>query len=175
VNQWREAYRQVRLEALRYGQKPRVAPDARRTSGDGIAGKDALGVEQVVDDFERGETFGAARQRPITVALAALVAHQFIVGTRIIHQALSERGEFRLLRLVSLGGCRARRRKENAGAGLPGAAAPNLMFPAALRPTRRELTPVPCSVRLSWCRRARPSTTLHEIQICGKADWNTYF
>lgn len=32
-----------------------------------------------------------------------------------------------------------------------------------------------CSVRLSWRRRARPSTTLHEIQICGKADWNYSF
>src|SRR3984885_13617592 len=32
---------------------------------------------------------------------------------------------------------------------------------------RRELTPVRlCSVRLSWRQRARPSTTLHEIQIC---------
>jgi hypothetical protein len=47
--------------------------------------------------------------------------------------------------------------------------APNLMFPvpAAMQPTsRRELTPVRlCSVRLSWRQRARPSTTLHEIQI----------
>jgi hypothetical protein len=40
------------------------------------------------------------------------------------------------------------------------------------QPARRELTPVLCSVRLSWHRRARPSTTLHEIQICRKADWN---
>jgi len=40
--------------------------------------------------------------------------------------------------------------------------------------SRRELTPVLCSVRLSWRRRARPSTTLHEIQICGEADWNNY-
>ena len=41
--------------------------------------------------------------------------------------------------------------------------APNLMFPVP----RRELTPVRlCSVRLSWRQRARPSTTLHEIQIC---------
>lgn len=40
---------------------------------------------------------------------------------------------------------------------------PNLMFPVS----RRELTPVRlCSVRLSWRQRARPSTTLHEIQIC---------
>src|SRR5277367_3849945 len=32
---------------------------------------------------------------------------------------------------------------------------------------RRELTPVRLySVRLSWRQRARPSTTLHEIQIC---------
>ncbi len=45
-------------------------------------------------------------------------------------------------------------------------AAPNLMFPG-LQPSRRELTPVRlCSVRLSWRQRARPSTTLHEIQIC---------
>jgi hypothetical protein len=43
---------------------------------------------------------------------------------------------------------------------------PNLMFPG-LQPSRRELTPVRlCSVRLSWRQRARPSTTLHEIQIC---------
>src|ERR1700721_2213688 len=36
-----------------------------------------------------------------------------------------------------------------------------------LQPSRRELTPVRlCSVRLSWRQRARPSTTLHEIQIC---------
>jgi hypothetical protein len=43
---------------------------------------------------------------------------------------------------------------------------PNLMFPG-LKPSRRELTPVRlCSVRLSWRQRARPSTTLHEIQIC---------
>jgi hypothetical protein len=43
--------------------------------------------------------------------------------------------------------------------------APNLMFPVS----RRELTPVRlCSVRLSWRQRARPSTTLHEIQICPK-------
>ena len=40
--------------------------------------------------------------------------------------------------------------------------------------SRRELTPVLCFVRLSWRRRARPSTTLHEIQICCEADWNTY-
>src|SRR5271170_6247427 len=40
------------------------------------------------------------------------------------------------------------------------------MFPG-LQPSRRELTPVRlCSVRLSWRQRARPSTTLHEIQIC---------
>jgi hypothetical protein len=45
-------------------------------------------------------------------------------------------------------------------------AVPNLMFPG-LQPSRRELTPVRlCSVRLSWRQRARPSTTLHEIQIC---------
>ncbi len=43
------------------------------------------------------------------------------------------------------------------------------MFPVS----RRELTPVRlCSVRLSWRQRARPSTTLHEIQICPKANWN---
>src|ERR1700731_1306319 len=48
------------------------------------------------------------------------------------------------------------------------------MFPGYL-PSRRELTPVRvCSVRLSWRHRARPSTTLHEIQICPKADWNNY-
>ena len=34
------------------------------------------------------------------------------------------------------------------------------MFPVS----RRELTPVLCSVRLSWRQRARPSTTLHEIR-----------
>ncbi len=40
--------------------------------------------------------------------------------------------------------------------------APNLMFPVS----RRELTPVRLYfVRLSWRQRARPSTTLHEIQI----------
>jgi hypothetical protein len=44
--------------------------------------------------------------------------------------------------------------------------------PCGLRPTRRELTPVLRSVRLSWRRRARPSATLHEIQICANADWN---
>src|SRR6201996_5131469 len=30
--------------------------------------------------------------------------------------------------------------------------------------SRREVTPVLCSVRLSWRHRARPSTTLHEIR-----------
>ncbi len=41
---------------------------------------------------------------------------------------------------------------------------PNLMCPET---SRREVTPVRnCSVRLSWRLRARPSTTLHEIQIC---------
>jgi hypothetical protein len=46
------------------------------------------------------------------------------------------------------------------------------MFPVS----RRELTPVRlCSVRLSWRQRARPSTTLHEIQICPKANWNSSF
>ena len=44
------------------------------------------------------------------------------------------------------------------------------MFPAdqaeARAIARRELTPVRlCFVRLSWRQRARPSTTLHEIQI----------
>src|ERR1700692_3333291 len=39
--------------------------------------------------------------------------------------------------------------------------------PCGRKPSRRELTPVRlCSVRLSWRQRARPSTTLHEIQIC---------
>src|SRR5881398_393925 len=52
-----------------------------------------------------------------------------------------------------------------------GLRAPNLMFPVS----RIELTPVrACSVRLSWRLRARPSATLHEIQICREADWNTY-
>ncbi len=72
-----------------------------------------------------------------------------------------------------------RQRKENCGYRrdrklLPELHGPNLMFPAASRPVRSELTPVLCFVRLSWRRRARPSTTLHEIQICGQADWNTY-
>src|SRR5258705_13290123 len=41
------------------------------------------------------------------------------------------------------------------------------MYPVAYGHSRRELTPVRlCSVRLSWRQRARPSTTLHEIQIC---------
>jgi hypothetical protein len=40
---------------------------------------------------------------------------------------------------------------------------PNLMYPVAFA-SRRELTPVLCSVRLSWRHRARPSTTLHEIR-----------
>src|SRR6202021_1907767 len=41
------------------------------------------------------------------------------------------------------------------------------MYPVAYGQSRRELTPVRlCSVRLSWRQRARPSTTLHEIQIC---------
>jgi hypothetical protein len=48
-----------------------------------------------------------------------------------------------------------------------GLRAPNLMFPVDQKAPRRELTPVRlCSVRLSWRQRARPSTTLHEIQIC---------
>jgi len=39
--------------------------------------------------------------------------------------------------------------------------------PCGVQLPRRELTPVRlCSVRLSWRQRARPSTTLHEIQIC---------
>jgi hypothetical protein len=52
-----------------------------------------------------------------------------------------------------------------------GLRAPNLMFPdmpyvTTVRASRRELTPVRlCFVRLSWRQRARPSTTLHEIQI----------
>ena len=42
-----------------------------------------------------------------------------------------------------------------------------LRISCSLRVSRRELTPVRlCSVRLSWRQRARPSTTLHEIQIC---------
>ena len=54
------------------------------------------------------------------------------------------------------------------GAGLEsGLRAPNLMFPGGVGLPRRELTPVRlCFVRLSWRQRARPSTTLHEIQIC---------
>src|ERR1700761_7186420 len=56
---------------------------------------------------------------------------------------------------------------EMRGAGLLGLHSPNLMYPVAYGHSRRELTPVRlCSVRLSWRQRARPSTTLHEIQIC---------
>src|ERR1700679_1382954 len=47
--------------------------------------------------------------------------------------------------------------------------------PRGLRPSRRELTPVLCSVRLSWRRRARPSTTLHEIRpAVARGILNTY-
>src|ERR1700761_6936250 len=56
---------------------------------------------------------------------------------------------------------------EMRGAGLLGLHSPNLMYPEAYGHSRRELTPVRlCFVRLSWRQRARPSTTLHEIQIC---------
>jgi hypothetical protein len=43
---------------------------------------------------------------------------------------------------------------------------PNLMFPASLRSLKERVDTVirNCSGRLSWRHRARPSTTLHEIQ-----------
>ena len=53
------------------------------------------------------------------------------------------------------------------GAGLDLDCVLRISCSLGLQPSRRELTPVRlCSVRLSWRQRARPSTTLHEIQIC---------
>ncbi len=66
--------------------------------------------------------------------------------------------------------------RRNTGAGsLEALRAPNLMFPVADAFQERVDTGTKCSVRLSWRLRARPSATLHEIQICGEADWNISF
>jgi hypothetical protein len=84
-------------------------------------------------------------------------------------------GEVRSSETFSSGGAEAARERRIAGAsgvcpsGLRG---PNLMFPGFAAIQERVDTGTTCSVRLSWRLRARPSATLHEIQICREADWN---
>ena len=77
------------------------------------------------------------------------------------------KGELFALTLLSWG-CRIGWEGEMRGANLEfGLACSESHVPCGPKAPRRELTPVRlCSVRLSWRQRARPSTTLHEIQIC---------
>src|SRR5262249_38053517 len=102
------------------------------------------------------------KRRPHSLQASSYAEQEYSINVSLC------RGEFPRLTLV--GDATGRRKRDLRCSGE--LHRPNLMFPAALQPARRELTPVLCSVRLSWRRWARPSATLHEIQICANADWN---
>ena len=89
----REAYRQIRLEAVWNRQQTLVPPDVRGPGFNRFAGELAAGGVEVVGDLKRCEAIGASREGAVAVAFAALIALQLVRNTGILHLlSLSRRG-----------------------------------------------------------------------------------